>query len=229
MATSAPAKSKLTDRARHGPGDATPRSSSPRESLRGTGPCRHRRLRHHRGGHAGTDGARFDAKLQRGDTLVVAALDRVGRRSIDVMGVIFDLVNRGVRLRSLADAEAWAKGLDADPDSMEWMSAILIAQVCSFAAQLERQAIARRTKSRARERARAEGKRVGRPPALAEETLSAIQPGRGGGDAGGCRGPQVRRPAHHAHRPSGAKRREQCQLMSTGAMPHSAKLPPLPV
>ena len=115
-----------------------------------------------------------DAKLQRGDTLVVAALDRVGRRSIDVMGVIFDLVNRGVRLRSLADAEAWAKGLDADPDSMEWMSAILIAQVCSFAAQLERQAIARRTKA-GLERARAEGKRVGRPPALAEETLSAIR------------------------------------------------------
>ena len=80
----------------------------------------------------------LDSKLGRGDTLVVAALDRVGYRSIDVMGVIFDLVNRGVRLRSLADTEAWAKGLDADPDSMEWMSAILIAQVCSFAAQLER-------------------------------------------------------------------------------------------
>ena len=52
-------------------------------------------------------------------------------------------MNRGVRLRSLADTEAWAKGLDADPDSMEWMSAMLIAQVCSFVAQLERQAIAR--------------------------------------------------------------------------------------
>ena len=116
----------------------------------------------------------LDSKLQRGDTLVVAALDRVGRRSIDVMGVIFDLVNRGVRLRSLADAEAWAKGLDADPDSMEWMSAILIAQVCSFAAQLERQAIARRTRA-GLERARAEGKRVGRPPALTEETLSAVR------------------------------------------------------
>ena len=30
----------------------------------------------------------LDSKLGRGDTLVVAALDRVGRRSIDVMGVI---------------------------------------------------------------------------------------------------------------------------------------------
>ena len=116
----------------------------------------------------------LDARLQRGDTLVVAALDRVGRRSIDVMGVIYGLVNRGVRLRSLADAEAWAKGLDADPDSMEWMSAVLIAQVCSFAAQLERQAIAQRTKA-GLARARAEGKRLGRPPALAAETLTAVR------------------------------------------------------
>lgn len=116
----------------------------------------------------------LDAKLQRGDTLVVAALDRVGRRSIDVMGTIYGLVNRGIRLRSLAETETWAEGLDADPDSVEWITATLIAQVCSYAAQLERQAIARRTKA-GLERARAEGKRVGRPPALTEETLAAVQ------------------------------------------------------
>lgn len=116
----------------------------------------------------------LDARLQRGDTLVIAALDRVGRRSIDVMGAIYSLVNRGVRLRSLADTETWAEGLDADPDSVEWITATLIAQVFAFAAQLERQAIARRTRA-GLERARAEGKRLGRPPALTEETLTAIQ------------------------------------------------------
>ena len=81
-----------------------------------------------------------DAKLEHGDILVVAALDRIGRRSLDVMGKIYDLVNRGVRLRSLVDNEAWAKGLgegpgrrawakglDAYPESMEWMTAMLIA------------------------------------------------------------------------------------------------------
>ena len=78
-----------------------------------------------------------DFKLKHGDILAVA-LDRIGRRSLDVMGKIYDLVNRGVRLRSLAHNEAWAKGLDADPESMEWMTAMLIAQVCSFSAQLER-------------------------------------------------------------------------------------------
>ena len=113
-----------------------------------------------------------DAKLEHGDVLVVAALDRIGRRSLDVMGKIYDLVNRGVRLRSLADNEAWAKGLDADPESMEWMTAMLIAQVCSFSAQLERQAIARRTRA-GLARARAEGKGGG------QATGPAAEPGRG--------------------------------------------------
>ena len=114
-----------------------------------------------------------DSRLNHGDILVVAALDRIGRRSLDVMGKIYDLVNRGVRLRSLADNEAWAKGLDADPESMEWMTAMLIAQVCSFSAQLERQAIARRTRA-GLARARAEGKRLGRPVSLDEEQMTAI-------------------------------------------------------
>ena len=74
-------------------------------------------------------------------------MDRIGRRSMDVTGKIYDLVNRGVRLRSLADNEVWAKGLDADPESMEWMTVILIAQVFSCSAQLERQTIAPRTRA----------------------------------------------------------------------------------
>ncbi len=112
-----------------------------------------------------------DGRLNHGDILVVAALDRIGRRSLDVMGKIYDLVNRGVRLRSLAGIEAWAKGLDANPESMERMTAMLIAQVCSFSAQLERQAIARRTRAGL---ARAEGKRLGRPLSLDEEQMTAI-------------------------------------------------------
>ena len=104
---------------------------------------------------------------------MVAALDRIGRCSLHVMGKIYDLVNRSVRWRSLADNEVWAKGLDADPESMEWMTAMLIAQVCSFSAQLERQAIARRTRA-GLARARAEGKRLGRPVSLDEDQMMAI-------------------------------------------------------
>ena len=68
-----------------------------------------------------------DARLEYGGVLVVVALDRIGRRSLDVMEKIYDLVNRGVRLHSLAYNEAWGKGLDADPESMKWMTAMLIA------------------------------------------------------------------------------------------------------
>ena len=116
----------------------------------------------------------MDVRLEHGDVLVVAALDRIGRRSLDVMGKIYDLVNRGLRLRSLADNEAWAKGLDADPESMEWMTAMRIAQVCSFSVQLERQAITRRTWA-GLARARAEGKRLGRPLSLDVEQMTAIR------------------------------------------------------
>ena len=99
------------------------------------------------------------AKLERGDVLMVAVLDRIGRRSLDVMGKVYDFVNRGVRLLRLADNKAWAKGLDADLESMERMTATLIAQVRSFSAQLEHQAIARRTRA-GLARARAEGKQL---------------------------------------------------------------------
>ena len=116
----------------------------------------------------------LDAKLRRGDTLAIAALDRLGRRSLDMMGVIIDMVRRGIRLRTLAENEAWAEGLDADPESVEWTMAMLIAQVFAFSAQLERQAIARRTRA-GMARARAEGKRIGRPPAVTEEVLEAVR------------------------------------------------------
>ncbi len=50
---------------------------------------------------------------------------------------------------------------------------MLIGQVCSFSAQLERQAIARRTRA-SPARARAEDKRLGRPPSLDEDQMTAI-------------------------------------------------------
>ena len=79
-------------------------------------------------------------------------------------------------MRSLADNEAWAKGLDADPESMEWMTAMLVAQVCSFSAQLERQAIARRTRSGPGWRG--PGQRASawaRPLTLDDDQMTAIQ------------------------------------------------------
>ena len=52
------------------------------------------------------------------------------------------------------------------------MTAMLIAQVCSFSARLERQAIARCTW--AAWRARVGGKRTGRPLRIDEDQMTAI-------------------------------------------------------
>ena len=62
----------------------------------------------------------LDKRLTQGDVLVVAAVDRLGRRYLETMWAIYDLQRRGVRLRSLAGNEGeWTKFLDADPDSPE--------------------------------------------------------------------------------------------------------------
>ena len=48
----------------------------------------------------------LDVRLAGGDTLVVVAIDRIGRRWPDTIRSICDLRDRGVKVRSLAEAEA---------------------------------------------------------------------------------------------------------------------------
>ena len=43
----------------------------------------------------------LDTKLRRGDTLTVAALDRISRNRVDLVGVVESLHRRGVYLASL--------------------------------------------------------------------------------------------------------------------------------
>ena len=72
----------------------------------------------------------LDQQLAQGGGLVVAAVDRLGRRYLETMWVIYDLQCRGVRLRSLASNEGeWTRFLDADFDSPEaLMSNTLVLQ-----------------------------------------------------------------------------------------------------
>ena len=53
--------------------------------------------------------------LEHSDVLVVAALERIGRLSQDFMGKSYALLNRGVRLRSLADNGVWDEGSSQVP------------------------------------------------------------------------------------------------------------------
>ena len=53
---------------------------------------------------------KLDGRLAGGDTLVVVAIDRIGRTWQDTVRSICELRDRGVRIRSLAEAEAeWTR------------------------------------------------------------------------------------------------------------------------
>ena len=117
----------------------------------------------------------LDQRIEQGDVLVVAAIDRIGRRYLDTMFVIYDLQRRGVRLRSLGNNEGqWTSYFDADPDSAEAFIGNILASMADYVASQERQAISRRTKA-GLGKARADGRRLGRPLRLTKIQLCAIR------------------------------------------------------
>lgn len=95
--------------------------------------------------------------LDPGDTVVVWALDRLGRNSGHVITLLSDLKERGIYVRSLQD------GLDTSTDMGEAMMGIL-----SIFASMERKFMVRRTRAGLAV-ARAEGRVGGRPRALDSE------------------------------------------------------------
>ena len=130
--------------------------------------------------------------------LVVAAIDRLGRRYLETMWAIYDLQRRGIRLRSLADSEVqWTKYLDADPDSPEAFMGNVLASMAAYVASQERQNISRRTRAGLRRR-QGEGRRT-RPAAASDRRPAHCHPaGCGGRDARGGGGPEVRGAQIHA-------------------------------
>ena len=117
----------------------------------------------------------LDQQFAQGDVLVVAAVDRLGRRYLETMWAIYDLQRRGVRLRSLASNEGeWTKFLDADPDSPEAFMGNILASLAAYVASQERQSISRRTRA-GLDVVRAKGKELGRPRRLTDEQLTAIR------------------------------------------------------
>ncbi len=70
----------------------------------------------------------LDQQLVQDDVLVVAAIDRLGRRYLETMWAIYDLQRRGVQLRSLAGNEGeWTRLLDADSASPEALMGNILA------------------------------------------------------------------------------------------------------
>ncbi|QQX81685.1 recombinase family protein [Shewanella sp. KX20019] len=99
-------------------------------------------------------------QMERGDMLVVLKLDRLGRDNIDVQNTINLLTDKGIKVACL-DLPV------ADLSSAEGK---LMLQMFSAFAEFERNRIRERTKE-GLERAKAQGKKLGRPEAHATTVL----------------------------------------------------------
>ena len=102
-------------------------------------------------GTTGTQGCQgwhqLDGRLAGGDTLVVVAIDRIGRTWQDTVRTICELRDRGVRIRSLAEAEAqWTRYLEADEGSPEAFFGQVLVMFAAWVADQKLQSVKRRTK-----------------------------------------------------------------------------------
>jgi DNA invertase Pin-like site-specific DNA recombinase len=101
--------------------------------------------------------------FRRGDTLVVASLDQLGRSQRELIAAVLDVRRRGAGLRSLRE------GLDTTAPGGE-----AIFRVFAGLADFGRATISAGT-SDGLAAARAAGKRLGRPPALTPEQLREVR------------------------------------------------------
>ena len=116
---------------------------------------------------------RLDNRLAGGDTLVVAAIDRIGRTWQDTVRSICALRDRGVKIRSLAEAEAqWTRYLEADEGSPESFFGQILTMFAAWVADQELESIKRRTRD-GLERARQQGKVLGPPRKVGPGQLAA--------------------------------------------------------
>lgn len=104
-------------------------------------------------------------RMESGDVLVVTKLDRLGRNAMDVRSTVEQLAGSGVRVHCLA-----LGGVDLTSAAGK-----MTMQVIAAVAEFERDLLLERTQSGII-RAKAAGKRFGRPPALnGEERAEVLQ------------------------------------------------------
>jgi DNA invertase Pin-like site-specific DNA recombinase len=109
--------------------------------------------------------------VREGDTLVVVALDRLGRSLSGIIRTLAELNERGVLLRSLRE------GIDTSTATGR-----MIAGIFGSLAEYEHSLINERAEA-AREAARARGKQTGRPRALTPDQVRQAQRLRTAGES----------------------------------------------
>jgi putative DNA-invertase from lambdoid prophage Rac len=103
-------------------------------------------------------------KMEQGDVLIVTKLDRLGRDAIDVSSTVAKLGALGIRVHCLA-----LGGVDLTSSAGK-----LTMGVINAVAQFERDLLIERTQS-GLARAKAEGKSLGRPPALSADNRELVR------------------------------------------------------
>jgi len=90
--------------------------------------------------------------------LYVFELSRIGRSSAETLQLFIDIELKGVQIISLSPNEAWTKLVD---ENMKGIRNIFVSMFAWFA-DIEKKSLSERTKL-GQERARKEGKKIGRP------------------------------------------------------------------
>lgn len=92
-------------------------------------------------------------RVQKGDTLIVSELSRLGRSMLECMEILSVAVEKGVRIYAVKDN--WS--LDSSIQSK------IVAMAFSMASEIERDLISQRTKEALRYK-KEQGIKLGRPP-----------------------------------------------------------------
>ncbi|MDK2375040.1 recombinase family protein [Serratia fonticola] len=106
---------------------------------------------------------RLADRMERGDVLIVTKLDRLGRNAMDIRKTVEQLQTAGIRVHCLA-----LGGVDLGSSAGK-----MTMQVISAVAEFERDLLRERTHSGIA-RAKAAGKRIGRPHSLNEKQRLAV-------------------------------------------------------
>lgn len=108
--------------------------------------------------------SRLLEKMENGDVLVVTKLDRLGRDAIDVSSTVARLEAMGIRVHCLA-----LGGVDLTSSAGKMTMGVI-----NVVAQFERDLLIERTQA-GLARAKAQGKVLGRPPALSADQQQAVR------------------------------------------------------
>jgi putative DNA-invertase from lambdoid prophage Rac len=114
--------------------------------------------------------ARLVDRLEADDVLIVTKLDRLGRNAMDVRATVESLAKEGVRVHCLA-----LGGVDLTSPAGRMTMAVIAA-----VAEFERDLLVERTQA-GLSRAKAEGKKLGRPSALSPDQQRVVRDRRSQG------------------------------------------------